>query len=227
MKKLMLNVLILVCSLSAIGQSAPVKKIVTSDINNFWTAYDSVQKVNDTTLQRSIIQSLYMDKATSGLKNFIVLRQHSAGRHLKNILHYPKFWTSVRPKTLDIEKHLNKIEEVMDRFSKMYPGFRQPDIYFTIGCLNSGGTTLRDRVLIGTEIAAADKTVDASELNSWLQSVFKVQQDIVYLVTHETVHTQQKDYGGRKHFNKCLVEGSADFITSLLMEVTQRQSPLI
>jgi hypothetical protein len=56
----------------------------------------------------------------------------------------------------------------MDRFSKMYPGFRQPDIYFTIGCLNSGGTTLRDRVLIGTEIAAADKQkafIDILQLN--------------------------------------------------------------
>jgi hypothetical protein len=217
MLKKMVSVLFIVSVFSANGQNKATTKIFTSDINNFWTAYDSVLKVSDTTAQKNIIQTLYLDKATAGLKNFMFLRQHSASRHLRNIQHFPKFWTSVRPKTLDIENHRQEIEKMMGDFQHKYPGFRQPDIYFTIGCLNSGGTTLSDRVLIGAEIAAADKTVDASELSDWLQSVFKAQQDIVYLVTHETVHTQQKGYNGDNLLSQCLREGSADFIASLLM----------
>jgi hypothetical protein len=210
-------ILFLFSFIFAAAQTKAPTKIYTSDIDNFWTAYDSVLKVADTTVQKEIIQALYLDKATAGLKNFMALRQHSAGRHLRNIQRFPKFWTSVRPKTVDIENHRSEIEKMMGDFQLRYPKFRQPDIYFTIGCLNSGGTTLSDRVLIGAEIAASDKTVDASELGDWLQSVFKAQQDIVYLVTHETVHTQQKGYGGDNLLSRCLREGSADFIASLLM----------
>ncbi len=217
MIKQAVSILLIVTGFSTFAQNKTSARIFTSDINNFWTAYDSVLKVADTTVQKDIIQTLYLDRATAGLKNFMVLRQHSAGRHVRNIQRYPKFWTSVRPKTLAIENHREDIEKIMDDFSNKYPGFKQPDIYFTIGCLNSGGTTTSDRVLIGAEIAASDKTVDASELGNWLQSVFYAQQDIVYLVTHETVHTQQKNYNGNNLLARCLREGSADFIASLLM----------
>jgi hypothetical protein len=217
MKKQLLYISLLIFFSTAFIPSRNETKIFTSDINNFWQAYDSVLKVSDTVLQKQIMQEIYLDKATPGLKNFMVLRQHSSSRHLKNILRFPKFWTSVRPKTLDIENHRQDIEKMMVDFGNMYPGFKQPDIYFTIGCLNSGGTTSSDRVLIGAEIASSDKTVDASELSPWLQSVFSAQQDIVYLVTHETVHTQQKNYGGNNLLASCLREGSADFIASLLM----------
>ena len=215
--KLFISILFVVSCFSTSGQNKATTKIFTSDINNFWKAYDSVLKVTDTTVQKDIIQALYLDKATAGLKNFMMLRQHSASRHLRNIQRFPKFWTSVRPKTMDIENHRQEIEKMMGDFQLRYPKFRQPDIYFTIGCLNSGGTTSSDRVLIGAEIAAADKSVDASELGDWLQSVFKAQQDIVYLTTHETVHTQQKGYGGENLLSRCLREGAADFIASLLM----------
>ncbi len=65
------------------GQTASDTRIYTSDIDRFWQAYDSVNKVNDTTLQKQIIQTLYMDKATPGLKSFMALRQHSADKAFK------------------------------------------------------------------------------------------------------------------------------------------------
>ena len=193
-------------------------KVFTSDINNFWAAYDSVLKIQDTTTQKQIIQTLYMDKASEGLKDFMELRQHSSSRHLKNMLSYPKFWGSVRAKTLDIESHRNEMEQIMSRFKRIYPAFTQPELYFTIGCLNSGGTIRDNKVLIGSEIAASDKTVDARELSPFLQGVFKLQANIVYLVTHETVHTQQKGNMSTNLLTACLAEGSADFIAEFLME---------
>jgi uncharacterized protein YjaZ len=207
------------------GQS-PVK-IFTSDIDNFWNAYDKVIKLSDTTEQKKIIQELYLDKATEGLKHFIKLRNHSASRHLRNILKYPKFWGSIRPNTLGIKSHSEEIQKLMDRFKEIYPAFKQPDIYFTIGILNSGGTTMANQVLIGSEIGVADALTDASELSNWLQQVFKASKDVVYLVIHEVVHTQQKMKNTSADLlTTCLQEGSADFITELLLE-KQIESPYI
>lgn len=225
--KICFNLIVLTAfSFSLHAQQVSSTKIFTEDIDHFWKAYDSVLKVTDSVMQRDIIQTQYLDKASKGLKSFMALRQHTAARHLQNIHRYPKFWPSVRPKTLDIEHHRTEIESMMKKFSKRYPGFKQPELYFTIGCLNSGGTTSSDQVLIGAEIAASDKTVDASELNSWLQSVFQAQQDIVFLVTHETVHTQQHGSGSSNLLTSCLREGSADFISSLLIK-KELSSPYI
>lgn len=198
-------------------------KIFTSDIDNFWVAYDSIKTTNDTTKQIQFFQTLYLDKATAGLKDFIVARQHSAKRHLNNVLTKPKFWISLRPHTLEIKNHTKDIELLMTRFKLLYPKFRQPDVYFTIGVLNSGGTTSSDKILIGSEIACSDKTVDASELGSWLQGVFKDNKDVIYLVAHEVGHTQQKgsdseDDGNSNLLGYCIKEGACDFIAELLLQ---------
>jgi Predicted Zn-dependent protease (DUF2268) len=194
-------------------------KIFTADIDNFWTAYDSVQATNDTLKQAAFIQQMYLSNASAGLKEFMLARQHSAKRHLKNILKYPKFWVSLRPKTLQIKTYAPAIENIMLRFKTLYPEFKQPDVYFTIGCLNSGGTTTKSKILIGSEIAAADSTVDASELSKWLQGVFKDNRNVVYMVAHEAGHTQQRGNGANL-LAYCIAEGACDFIAELVLEET-------
>lgn len=198
-------------------------KISTTDIDNFWVAYDSLQKTNDKTLQIKIVQELYLDKASIGLKDFMIAEKHSAKRHLENILKYPKFWSSVRPKTLEINSHKKEIEKIMLRFKKLYSNFKQPDVYFAIGCLNSGGTTTKNKILIGSEIACSNKTTDASELGNWLNGVFKDQTNVINLFAHELGHTQQKngdseDDGNSNLLGYCIGEGSCDFISELLLK---------
>lgn len=198
-------------------------KISTNDIDIFWVAYDSLQKTNDKTLQIKIVQELYLDKASIGLKDFMIAEKHSAKRHLENILKYPKFWSSVRPKTLEINSHKKEIEKIMLRFKKLYSNFKQPDVYFAIGCLNSGGTTTKNKILIGSEIACSNKTTDASELGNWLNGVFKDQTNVINLFAHELGHTQQKngdseDDGTSNLLGYCIAEGSCDFISELLLK---------
>ena len=211
-----------IVSFSIFGQAKT--KVFTSDIDHFWQAYDSVKTTKDTLKQLEFIQTLYMDKASKGLKEFMESREHSAKRHLDNIIDYPKFWTSVRPHTLHIRSHVAAIEKVMSDFKVLYPAFDQPKVYFTIGVLNSGGTTTEDKILIGSEIATADSTVDASEVGSWLQAVFKDNKNVVYLVAHEAVHTQQNETGSgtakERHtlLEYCVAEGSCDFIAEVLLK---------
>lgn len=215
MKLLLLISSFIICSTYTFGQVHP--KIFTNDIDNFWIAYDSVKTTDDTTKQKEFIQKLYLDKATSGLKDFIIVRQHSAKRHLNNILKYPKFWTTVRPNTIQIKSFTTDIENLMVKFKLLYSDFKQPDVFFTIGCLNSGGTTTRNKILIGTEIAASDSTVDASEVGSWLGEVFKLNTSVVSMVAHELGHTQQNG-GSSNLVGYCIKEGACDFITELLLD---------
>ena len=111
----------------------------------------------------------------------------------------------------------------MVKFKKLYLNFKQPDIFFTIGCLNSGGTTKPNKILIGSEIAASDSTVDASEVGSWLRGVFKLNTSVVSMVAHEVGHTQQKggdseEDGKSNLLGYCIKEGACDFIAELLLD---------
>ena len=64
----------------------PSKKIYISFIENFWVAYDSVCSTRDSTKQTEFIQTLYLNKATEGLKAFIKMRKYSASSWTKAIL---------------------------------------------------------------------------------------------------------------------------------------------
>lgn len=214
MKLLLLLLSFNICSKSTFGQTQT--KIFTSDIDNFWIAYDSVKTTTDTTKQKEFIQKLYLDKATSGLKDFIIVRQHSAKRHLNNIVKNPKFWASLKPHTLQIKSFTTDIENLMIKFKMLYSNFKQPEVFFTIGCLNSGGTTTRNKILIGSEIAAADSTVDATEVGSWLSGVFKLNTSVLSMVAHELGHTQQNGKNTNLLGN-CIKEGACDFIAELLL----------
>ncbi|MBY0536236.1 MAG: hypothetical protein K2P88_10325 [Chitinophagaceae bacterium] len=212
MKKGLFVLFVFVCT-NAFSQSGIVSTI---DIAHFWTAYDSLQKVSDTTLQKRIIREMYMDKASIGLKQFIEAREHSPEKHLKNLQKAPAFWKSIRPATEAVIKDSAAFLLQMKRFKEIYPAFKAPDIYFTIGVLNSGGTTGPSTILIGSEIGCATAATDAHELNKWLQNVFKDMQGVSFLVAHEMVHTQQKYGNATNLLGKCIKEGSCDFIAELI-----------
>ena len=206
-----------------IGQTAPGTKIFTSDIQNFWTAYDSALLVKDTVQQKRIFQTFYLDRATPGLMDFIKARDLTAGRYVRSILKHPKFWASIRPHTLQIETYKQNIQGVMDRYKKIDPGFEQPDIYFAMSAINTGGTTSKGRILIGSEIASADSTVDASDVNAFFQGVFKNNQNVVYMIAHETMHTQQIGLDGADSnktdlLAQCIAEGAADFMAEMVLQ---------
>jgi len=209
--------LFIIClPISSKAQQNTTKTVYTVDIDHFWIAYDSVKTTTDTLKQQYFIQSLYIDKGTEGLKAFMVARNYNAKLWVKLINKYPKFWNSVRKNTLEVKKQVGQIEESLNRFKILYPDLRPAKMYFTVGGLRSGGTTNADMVLVGTEIASADKNTDSSELGSWLKGVFNTQDisNIVFLNAHEYVHTQQKP-DGQTVLDRCIQEGSADFIAEL------------
>lgn len=101
----------------------------------------------------------------------------------------------------------------------IYPEFNPPKIYFTIGILKGGGTVINGNLIIGSELASSDKFVYFSELPKNHQERMKVNSGIIFLTTHELVHTQQNLNNSYKSnlLGNCLKEGSADFLAELIL----------
>jgi len=222
-KRLNLAIFFSLFTFASVAQTSPGTKIYTSDIQNFWTAYDSVLSVKDTVLQKQFIQTLYLDRATPGLIDFTKARDLTPGRYVRSIAKHPKFWASIRPHTLQIESYRQDLQGVMDRYKSIDPTFEQPDIYFAISAINTGGTTSKGRILIGSEIASADSAVDASDVNAFFQGVFRNNQNVVYMIAHETMHTQQTGLDGQDSTNadllsQCIAEGAADFMAERVLQ---------
>lgn len=196
------------------GQSTT--EISTQDIAHFWEAYDSLATSKDSV---ATFQRLYIDRATPGFIAFIKARDFTAKEYVTLIKRYPKFWISIRPNTERIATRKHEVEEVFKRFKILYPDFKAPKVCFAIGGLRTGGTTTSDLILIGSEIASADSTTNKIEFTGWLQNVIGNTGDIVAMVAHEAVHTQQpknlafiKGQMNHRLLSQSLHEGAADFI---------------
>jgi hypothetical protein len=191
--------------------------VFTSDVDHFWEAYDSIRTTGDSLRQLHYIQSIYIERGTPGLRAFMEARDYSADQWVHLIRSYPRFWNSIRGNTLQVKNKQSAIEESVQRLRTLYPDLKPARMYFTVGCLRSGGTTMNDMVLIGTEIATGDPHTDASEFpDDWLRNVFRNQDqsELVFLNVHEYIHTQQR-FEGEDLLSHCIQEGSADFMAEL------------
>ena len=176
-------------------------KVYTQDVVHFWEAFDSVQTTSDKEQQIAIIQRLYVDRATIGLKEFMELR---GGK--------PEYWQDmmernkeglerIRPMTLSVLEQKPVIDEKLERLKALYPDFKPADVYFTIGIGNTGGTVKENHVLIGCEVVASDK-------EDWA----------VPIVMHEFIHTQQQAETNGHLLAHCIHEGMADFLSELTLD---------
>jgi len=208
----------LTCSFTVYGQTGP--NVFTSDIDNFWIAFDSIQTIKEKDKQIELMTSLYADKGTEGLKIFMELRKFDATKLVESINKYPKFWQSIRGNTLKIKQKIPAIETYIQEFNNLYPDFREAKIFFTISAIRAAGTTKDSMVLIGSEIAMGNKNTDVSEFpNKRLENFFKSQNsdNIIPVVIHEYIHTQQK-VEGKTLLGQSIYEGACDFITELVLK---------
>jgi len=189
----------------------------TDDIDRFWIAFDAVQATTDPDLQRTTFQSLYLDRGSPGLEAFMEAKGYTIDDWLQAIHRYPRFWTTIRPRTRLGTQALVRTQDHLARLKALYPNLRPAGVYFEVGALRSAGTTQADKVLIGVEMATGDDTVDVSEMAPGLQRFFRTYfasrplDNLDLLITHEVVHTQQT--GPRQDLlSQAVYEGVADFV---------------
>ncbi|MEZ4984690.1 MAG: hypothetical protein R2795_06595 [Saprospiraceae bacterium] len=190
--------------------------VETTDITNFWAAYDKITATHDSVLQLKYLDSLYFQQGTPGLAGIRQARNYSPQEYLNAINSYPKFWNSIRANTLEAQVLNTEFDEGIQKLGNLYPDLRPAKIYFTIGALRTGGTTMDSMVLIGAEISMTDSLTDASEFPeefSHLPTHFATnpKKHLVFLNIHEYVHTQQTPIE-HNILSLVIYEGVAEFV---------------
>lgn len=205
-------------------QAAQGSVVVTTDIDNFWTAYDLVVQEPDSAKQVKLIDSLYISRGTVGLKKIMELRDYTAAEYVDLINRYPKFFSSLRANTTTAPGMASELNAGIEKLKTIYPALKPARIYFTMGAMRTNGTTSDSLVLIGSELAMADSTTDISEFEGetkeWLRTYFSSNpiDALVLLNVHEYVHTQQKAMPTNL-LHTVLYEGIAEFVSVTAMGV--------
>lgn len=197
------------------------QEIYTTDIDNYWIAYDKIKATNDTIIQYQYINDLFIDKGTVGLKNIMTARNYTAKEYVDAINNYPEFWTSIRENTYQSKEYNHRITESVQQLKNIYPDLTLVPIYFTIGSLRTGGTILDKTVLIGSELSFADKSTVIDELPEWRQPFFQDYtpiEGVELLCVHEYIHTQQAELIDNL-LTYCLYEGVAEFVSTKALGV--------
>jgi hypothetical protein len=197
------------------------QEIFTSDIDNYWTAYDKIVATDDPTLQYQYINELYIDKGSTGLKHIMAAKDYTAKEYVEAIHEYPKFWSSIRENTYKSKAYDSRITKSIQKLKHLYPDLEPVPIYFTIGSFRTGGTILDKNVLIGSELTLADKSTIIDELPEWRKPFFvdyNPIEGVELLCTHEYVHTQQAPLVDNL-LTYCLCEGVAEFVSTKALDV--------
>lgn len=232
------------CALTAFAQAGaahtnrdPHKvKFVTSDIVNFWRAFDLASKEGEREKKIAIFQTEYLDKGSEGLRDFVRLRIKSAKALVETVEKLPKFYASVRPATLRVAEMEKKMRRSLVRFKRIYPDATFPDVYFVIGVANTGGTASASGLLIGTELYGHTPRTPRDEFPAWfrnflpdvkdekelsrlvdraLDTALKPVERLPSIVAHESCHFNQNYPKQTTLLEKSIQEGSCDFIAEL------------
>lgn len=209
-------------SQAALAQTKPW--IETRDIARFWIAFDGLAQAKTAQDSIEVIEREYIQKASPDLKEFIRLRNFTAAEYQYLIRLYPNYWRSVRALTESVSAKKQEIEDVFKLLGEKLPNFKRPRVCIAIGCMRTGASATRGQVWVGAEIAMADSSVNQSELSKRLRNILINKSEMVSLIAHETIHTQQKGFplsdlfsvlkhGKWSLLQAAMVEGSADFIT--------------
>lgn len=196
--------------------------VVTTDIDNFWTAYDLIIQEPDSLKQIQLIDSLYIERGTVGLKRIMEVRVYSAEEYVRMINNYPRFFSSLRANTLKANQLAEELNIGIQKLETVYPNLKPAKIYFTVGCMRTNGTTVDSLVLIGSELAMADQQTDISEFEGgtkeWLSGFLSTNplKNLVLLNVHEYVHTQQEPQLNNL-LSIAIREGVAEFVSTLAM----------
>jgi hypothetical protein len=217
---------ILFISTICLAQSGPqlnrdpkTVKFVTSDIANFWRAYDLAANETDKTKRVAIFQTEYLDKGSPGLKDFLRLRIKSAETLVSTIDSMPKYYASIRPQTLHVQRMEQRMRAAFIKFKSIYPQAVFPDVYFVIGVTSSGGTTGPSGLLIGTEMYGKTEKSPMDELRAWLRAVLSTVDNLPAIIAHESCHYNQRysTAPDQRHLlGKALQEGACDMIGELI-----------
>ena len=200
---------------SRVSKEPRASKIYTSDIDNFYRAFDLA--IIDTINSNKIFKKEYFSKGTKGLKDFYKAKIKDFNDFSNFVIRYKKFYKSIRNDISNIDDLKERIYLNFESFKSIYPNAVFPDIYFVIGKFNSNGTISKRGLLIGTEILCRTENTNTENWNKDILRISMLREHIPITVSHELVHfNQSKMEDGNTLLAKSINEGSAEFIAELI-----------
>ncbi|HEY0098802.1 MAG TPA: DUF2268 domain-containing putative Zn-dependent protease [Pyrinomonadaceae bacterium] len=211
-------------------------KFVTSDIDNFWRAFDLAAKEIDREKRIAIFQKEYLDQGSAGLQDFVRLRIKNAKSLVETIERLPKFYASVRHSTSRVAQLEKPMRRSFRKFKQLYPDAAFPDVYFVIGIANTGGTASGSGLLIGAELYGLTPGTPREEFPAWfktllpdagdekellrlvakaLDTALKPVEKLPFTVAHESCHFNQNYPKQATLLEKSIQEGACDLIAEL------------
>jgi uncharacterized protein YjaZ len=190
-------------------------QLVTTDIHNFWAAYDAAAK--DTANRKHIFIDKYFSKATPGLQDYYFTKISSVDAFVRNQDRKKEFYKAIRPNTLAIDAMKEEITGNLVKLKELYDDAVFPDIYFVMGRWSSAGTVSDNGMLIGVDQIVKSPGIPEHELNLWEKNNFQLAERLPVIITHELIHSQQtkmKEDTTLLFF--AIVEGMADFMCELI-----------
>ena len=97
-----------------LAQNNLTPQLVTSDIDNFWRAFDAGRPGN----RADAFQKLYFDVGSPGLRDFITSRLTSAEELAKTVDEAPKFYASIRKTTTQVAAQRESVIRDLARFQE-------------------------------------------------------------------------------------------------------------
>lgn len=185
-------------------------RLVTTDIDNFWTAYDLAYPWFDA----MIFDSLYLQPATSALRTFIPFRIDNADSLAATIRRHWDYYESVRGSTLSIREQAPLFRASYYALKYLYPEAVFPDIYFVVGRLNAVATTTADGIVISAERYGPSPARPTRARR--LQPPFAAAKSLHLVVARELIYVQQQYPLVLDLLGHCVKEGVADLLCELI-----------
>jgi len=211
------QILIAVTSVFA-QNNPPAATLVTSDIANFWKAYDSSTPAN----RAAAMEQRYFDAGTAALKDYLNLRVGDAQTLAYAIdQRFPEFYKTARPYTLQVEKQADTILRYMARFRDLYPEAAFAPVTLVIGGLGNTEFAGSHGVVINVEAFSRGPDAKTDELKGRLNYSAPPER-LPLMVIHQLAHTETTADEGDALPGPLVAfirEGAADFIAELVTGV--------
>lgn len=195
------------------SQSQDSPKITTADIDRFYLSFDLALK--DTVHALNIFNEHYFRQGSKGLRDFLKYKIKDREKFVETVMNGKDFYISIREVLSEVRSHEATLNHHFNAFKEVYPQAISGQLYFVVGRLNSNGTIVNNRLIIGTELVS--KTAQNS--TSWVDALQQWVLPFDHLpvtVFHEMVHINQKGMKQEKTLlSYSLREGGAEFLTEL------------
>ena len=169
-------------------------RIITSDIDHFWRAFDLLQTQHTTADSLKAIETIFVRHASEGLRQYMKAANCYATSYLDAIRKRKTDYLKIRDSTETLAGKKKLIVQYLRKFKYLYPSLKIPVICLTIGKFEVGGSQFGNTLYIGSEV-------------DLLRNV-----DITAQTIHELAHFQQKDQNPMTNLDLAMIEGGAEFV---------------